>query len=238
MNLNRYSRDLFELDTFKIFNDFDEDQSDIRAVDTVTDSGTVAMGDAVNGVVVLTPSDVSVVDNDEAYLATPNENFKFGTNREIYGRWKFRWTETTANIPNIAVGFQNAVGADTIVDDTGLPKVTGSCLAVYKTDGSAVWKVASSCNGTATHTTSNKAAVEDTDYVVEILCNDWDGVSMQVCFRVNGEYLKDTNNNIIRHTVLIASATEMQGYAGIKLGASTNNDTMSMDYWYFAQTRV
>lgn len=218
--------------------DFTTTREDNTWLDTVSDTGTAVVSDAENGVLVLTPSDCTVADNDEAYISSAVELFKFGVNRAIYGVCKFRWTETTANIPNIGFGFMNAAVADSLTDNGGGPKVSGSTLAIYKVDGGAVWRVASSCNGTSTVTVTNAAAVEDTDYIAEIMCNDWDGVSMQVSFKINGSYLCDTNNVIIRHTVLIASATEMDLWAGIKLGAATNNDTMSIDYIYGAQTRV
>lgn len=243
-NINRFTATLAELDVVKVFDDFTGDQSDVQAVDTVTDSGTVLIGDDVNGVAILTPSDGTVADNDEAYLATPNEIFKFGTNREIYGRFKFRYTEVAANVANVAVGFQNAVGANSLVDDGAGPKVSGSTLAIYKVDGSdSLLKVASSCNGTSTVTTTNTTVAPATDYIAEIVAKDWDGTSMQVLFKFGTasggtDYLRDSNNNVIRHTVAIASATEMQMFAGIKLGAATNNDTLLLDYWYGSQTRV
>src|ERR1051325_8543393 len=244
MNITRFTAPLWDLGAVVVFDDFVLDQQDTSAIDTITDSGTVLMGDAVNGVATLTPSDGSVGDNDEAYLASPNEVFKFGTNRSIYGRFKFRYTEVTSDKVNWCVGFQDAVGANSLVDDGAGPKVSGSTLAIAKVDGgSNLLKVYSACNGTSTSTTTNFTVAAATDYLAEIICNDWDGVSMQVSFRfgivANGlEYLKDANGNIIRHTVLIASATEMQIFAGVKLGAATNNDTLLLDYWYGAQTRV
>lgn len=239
-NINRFTQPLWDLDTFYVWNDFDKDQADTDAVDTVTDSGTVLMGDDVCGLVTLTPSDGTVGDNDEAYLATPNENFKFGTNRQIYGRCRLKFTETTATVYNVAFGFQNAVGANSIIDDggTNIVKTSGSTLAICKKDTEAVWTAVSACNGTATLTKSTAAAVTATWYVLEIICSDWDGVSMQVTYKVDGTYLKDTNGNKIIHTVAIASATEMQMWVGAKLGAATNNDTTVVDYWYGAMTRV
>lgn len=238
-NLNRFTQPLWDVDTFFIWNDFDKDQADTDAVDTVTDSGSVAMGDAANGTAVLTASDGTVADNDEAYLATPNEVFIFATNRCIYGRCRLKFVETTAGVGNVAFGFQNAVGADSIVDDggTNIVKTSGSTLAICKKDTEAVWTAVSACNGTATLTKSTTAAVTATWYLLEIICGDWDGVSMQVSYKVDGQYLKDSNGLIIRHTVLIASATEMQMWVGRKLGAATNNDTVTVDYWYGAQTR-
>jgi hypothetical protein len=61
---------------------------------------------------------------------------------------------------------------------------------------------------------------------------------MQVYFYVDGTPLKDTTGNVIKHTVAIASATEMSVWAGAKLGAATNNDTTKIDFILGQQTRV
>lgn len=235
--LARRTRFLDELDTCWVGSHFMEDQTDITFVDTVTDSGTVLMGDDPNGLATLTPSDGTVGDNDEVYLASANANFKYGTNREIYGRCRLSWTETAAGVYNVGFGFQNAVGANTLIDDGGGPKVSGSTLAIYKVDGGTVWKCASACNGTSTVSTSTTSAVGSTYYDLEILCENFDGVSMEVAFKVDGQFLKDTNG-VIRHTVAIASAAAMQLWVGAKLGAATNNDTTLVDYLYGHQSRV
>ena len=72
-----YTPELECWDTFVVDNDFLDDQSDLNAVDTITDSGSAVVGDARKGVITLLPSDGSVADNDEVYLATPNEVFCF-----------------------------------------------------------------------------------------------------------------------------------------------------------------
>jgi azurin len=236
-NINRYHPFLEMLDTVVVFDDFTGDQSDITALDTITDTGTALVGDAVNGVIVLTPSDGTVADNDECYLSTPNELFKFGTSRNIYGRFKFQYSAVVAADPNVAVGFMNAPGTSAISDNGGV-KVSGDTLAVEKKDGETYFRATSASSGASTTTLSNKAIAAATDYVVEIEANDWDGVSMQVTYKVDGDYLRDTSNNIIKHTVAISGSEEMAMFAGIKLGAATNNDTLSLDYWYGSQTRV
>ena len=231
-NISRYTSALFDKDTMYVFSHFTSDQADTEAVDTVTDSGSVAMGDVAGGTVVLTPSDGSVVDNDEAYLATPNENFIFRTNNAIYGAARVKFSEVTAAKLNWAFGFQNAVGADSIIDDGGGLKVSGSTLGIYAIDGGTnLLRVVSACNGVATVTITNKTVVAGTWYYLEIICGDSDGVTMPVNFKVDGEFLKDANGNIIKHTVPIANATEMSMFLGAKLGASTNNDTLTADWW-------
>lgn len=236
MNLNRFTAPLYDLDTFHVFSDFWEDQADTVFIDTVTDSGSVAVGDSVAGIAVLTPSDGTVGDNDEAYLATPNELFKFAAGKPIYGRCRLQFTEANTDDANVGFFFQNAVGGDSILDNGGGLKVSGSTLGIYKVDGGTVWRCVSSCNGTSTDTISTKTAGGSSYQVLEIICGDWDGVSMQVSFRVDGEYLKDSNGNLIRHTVAIANATEMQVGVGVKNG-NTNLETLNVDYLYAAQKR-
>lgn len=238
-NVNRFTAALQNLDTFYVFEDFARDQADTDFIDTITDTGTVLVGDEANGVVTLTPSDGTVADNDEAYVATPNELFVFAAGRPIYARARLQFAEVTANKFNFCFGLQNAVGANSLVDDGGGPKVSGSTLAIAKIDGSDSYlRCYSACNGTSTVTVSNKSVSAGTWYEFEIEAVDFDGVTMTVVFKVDGAYLKDANGYVIRHSVAIASATEMQLFAGAKLGAGTNNDTLKVDYWYAAQKRA
>jgi hypothetical protein len=238
MNLSRYTSFLNELDTVSVENDFVDEVGAHNVVATASDSGTAAVSDAVNGVIVLTPSDGTVVDNDETYIEHPNEIFLFGANRRIYARHKFRYTAVVAADPSWAVGMVNAVGADTLVDTGGGVKVSGSTLAIEKRETETAFRCTSANNSASTTTLSNKSMAAATDYVTEIEVSERDGTTSTVCYKVDGEYLRDTNNNVIIHTITNASGTEMQLFAGIKLGAATNNDTLSVDYWYGAQTRV
>ncbi len=225
-------------DAVSYFDDFLNDQSDVNYIDTASDSGSVVAGDSPNGVVVLTPSDGTVADNDETYIEYPNEVLKFGTNRSFYLKSKFNATITTVSAVNFAFGATDAPAADTLADNGAGVKTSGSTVSIEKRDGELYFRATSACNGSATSTLSNLAVASATDYVCEIMVNDYDGVSMQVSYKVNGDYLKDSNNLVIKHTVAIASSTEMAMFAGIKLGAATNNDLLNVDYWGFVQTRV
>jgi hypothetical protein len=238
MNLTRFTSTLWEMDTFNVFSDFGDDQSDLFWIDTITDSGSVAIGDEANGVATLTPSDGSVVDNDEVYFATANEVFLFATNRELCFRARLQFAETAAGVYNVAFGAANAVAADLLINDGGGLRASGSIVAIYKVDGESVWRVTARNSSTVTINQTTKAAVAATWYDLVIEVKDWDGVSMEVSYKVDGERLKDANtNSVIVHRIPIASATEMQMFVGAKLGASTNNDATKIDFAYGAQTR-
>jgi len=235
---NRFCVAEMELDTVQVFNHFTDDQVDtIGGVDTITDTGTVVMGDEAGGVVTLTPSDGTVADNDEAYFRTPNEVFLLASGKPLYGRARVKLTETTADKANVAFGFQNAVGADSLIDDGGGPKVSGDTICIFKKDGGgAYFYAAAYCNGTGTATKSKTPVVTATWYDLEIFVTDTGDGNASVTYKVDGQYLKDfTTGIVITHAVTIASATEMAMWLGIKLGAGTNNDTLKCDFWYGKQ---
>jgi hypothetical protein len=237
-SVNRWLMAERELDTIQIFSDFTEDQADTVFIDTITDSGTVAIGDALGGIAVLTPSDGSVGDNDEAYYACPNEVFKLTATKPIYGKARIQFTEANTDDANVAFGFQNAVGANSILDNGAGLKVSGDTFAIYKVDGGTVWKCVSVVNGgTANVSTSVTTAGGASYQVLEVIQND-DGRSATATFvfKCDGLYLRDSNNAIITHSVPYASATETQVFVGVKNG-DTNLETLNADYVIAKQKR-
>lgn len=229
-NILRFPQALLQIDQYGTFSDFVDDQSDLFFIDTITDSGSAAVGDGVKGIMVLTPSDGTVADNDEVYLRSANEIFKVADGKPMYGVCYLQFTETAAGVYNAAFGWQNAVGADSIIDDGGGLKVTGDTIAIYKVDGGTVWRCVSCVNGTATVSTSTTSAGGASYQKLEIEVVDFTSTKAKVIFMVDGLRLKDTDDREIIHTIAYASATEMNLFAGAKLGAITNNDVLNLDY--------
>jgi hypothetical protein len=235
--LNRETAPLWDLDTFFVFDDFWGDQTDLFWIDTITDLGSAAVGDASRGIITLTPSDGTVADNDEVYLASANQLFIFAASRPLYARSRLQFTETAAGIYNAFFGFMSGVAADAIVDNGGGMRASGSLAVIHKIDGETVWRCTtrngSSTTTTVSTTTAGGAAFQE----LEVIGQDTDGVNFTFTFKVNGVYLRDANGLVIRHSVPIASASIMAAAAGAKLGAITNNDTLNIDYIYAAQHR-
>jgi hypothetical protein len=230
---------------YEHFEDFLWDQSDLFFIDTVTDSGTAAVGDAVNGVMVLTPSDGTVGDNDEVYLASANELFKFAADQPFMGSCRLQFTETASGVYNAAFGFANAVAADLIVDNGAGLRTTGSVLAIYKVDGGTVWKAVSRVNNVAMGDSTSTTTAGGTNYQeLEIEVTPIDSTRVQAVYKVGDiigptTYLTDATTGLpIVHTITVASSTEMQIFVGAKLGAITNNDVLNVDYIRFAASRV
>jgi molybdopterin-binding protein len=223
---------------FGVFDDFIGDQTDITWIDTITDTGTAAVGDAVNGVMVLTPSDGTVADNDEVYLGTSNEAFLFAPEKPFLGVANIKFTETASGIYNCFVGFANAFAADLLINDGGGMRASGSLAAIYKVDGGTVWRCVTRSNSVVTDTVSTTSSTSTGYQKLEIEGVSFTSTQIKVIFRVNGVPLKDSAGREIVHTITTASATEMQFGFGAKLGAITNNDTLSIDYAGAWQTRT
>lgn len=197
---------------------------------------TVTCPDVVNGVARLF---TDTTDNNEVALRTTAELFKFGTNRNIFGACKLQYTENDTNKANVMFGFMSALAANSIVDNGASIRASGNILAIYKLDGGTVWRCHARDNvgivlDTASTTTAGGSAAQE----LEIEANDWDGVSMQVVFKVDGEHLKDSNGNVIKGNVTIASATEMNFGWYVKTGGGAGGETVDIDWGYYAQTVV
>lgn len=224
-------------DVVIIQDDFCYDQIDTAGfIDTITDSGTVTMGDAVGGIAALVPSDGTVADNDEAYFASPNEVFKLAAGKPIYAKARIQFTEANTDDANVFFGFGSAIAANFLVDNGAGMRTTGDVLGIYKVDGSTVWKTISQVNGTAVTNTSVTTAGGSSYQKLEVEVVDHDTTAGYATFKCNGDYLKDSNGLVIRHRVPYASSTEMQVGFGVKNG-DTNLETLNVDYVAAVQQR-
>lgn len=224
-------------DVVIIQDDFLYDQIDTAGfIDTVTDSGTVTMGDAVGGVAVLYPSDSAVGDNDEAYFASPNEVFKLAAGKPLYAKARIQYAEANTDDANIFFGFANAFAADLIRDNGAGMRTTGDFVGIYKVDGGTAWICISQVNGTAVTTTSSTTAGGSSYQKLEVEVVDHDSVAGYATFKCNNEYLKDSNGIVIKHRVPYASSTEMQVGFGVKNGG-TNAETLNVDWVVAVQQR-
>ncbi len=61
---------------------------------------------------------------------------------------------------------------------------------------------------------------------------------MMTTFQVDGQYLKDSNGQTIRHVTPIASATQMQAGVYVKTGGAAGGETVDVDRVYFSQNRI
>ncbi len=236
MNLNRFTRWLFDLDTPCYFNDYKFFTTATNGVSSLAaDSGaTVAAGATRNGVCICT---TGATDNNEAAVFETNAMYTLLANKPISGRALFQYTEAATNAANVFVGFASAPGANLLQDNGAGPRTSGTIIGIYKVDGATVWHAYSRSNSIVIDTTTNKTAGTASAYNdVEIIIGDWDGTSVEVGFKIDGEYLRDTNGATFNHRVAVASATIAAFTAYVKDGSGTG-EVLNVDWHYSAQAR-
>lgn len=225
---------------FTIESDFcgDLDSSDWTA--TTTDSGTASVGDAVGGILALVASDGTVADNDECYVESANEVFKFAADKPMLFEARVQFTEANTDDANILVGVMDAVGANSLVDNGAGPPSSYSGAVFYKVDGGTRWQVETSNSTTQT-----------TDDLVSTNKNNLSGKSQTAggsayqTLRIEFLPYNSTNAYVnffvdgvlcCQHDYIFTSATEMQVALGVKNGGA-NLETLNVDYVSCTQLR-
>lgn len=204
---------------------------------TATDSGTATVGDAVGGVITLAPSDGTVADNDEIYLFTINELFLCGAGNTIEAAGLVKFVEANTDDANVFFGFASAPAANLIVDDGAGMRTSGNIIGLYKVDGGTVWKCITRWGSTTSvsDSTSTTTAGGSAYQMLKVSIADGGSAGTStVTFYVNGDPLRDSNNNPIVHYFVNSSATEMAFGIGAKNGGS-NNEAILVDKWYASQ---
>ena len=194
MKLNVFPQALAESGQFGFFEDFLWYTTAHLFTTVASDSGTVAVGDAKGGVVVVTPSDGTVGDNDESYLKSTAELFKFVAGQAIYGEALIQFSEANTDDANVFFGFADNIIADALVNNGGGMKTSFSGACIYKVDGSTVWKCVTSNGSSQTISTSLTTAGGSSYQKLRIEGRDVDGSNFEVTFFVDDQPLLDSTS--------------------------------------------
>lgn len=209
---------------------------------TLTDSGTANAGDVIGGQVQLVPSDGTVADNDEAYIATSKQTFKIQAGKPLKCGVRLQFTEAATNAANVAFGFMDSVAANAIVDNGAGLKTSFSGAGIYKVDGSSLWECIYSDGATQTKsgqlTASNvlnssklaQSAGGSSFVTLEIALMPFSASKLSVEFMINGVCVY----KMMERTY--ANAAQMSLWAGAKNG-SANNEAINIDWIYGVQKR-
>jgi hypothetical protein len=233
--------------TFVLHEDFLETAITNRWSTVVVDSGTsVAIdADGVGGVVTLTTGGT---DNNEAYLYSA-ELFKIANNKTLYGVFRLQYAEANTDDANVAFGFMDAVGANSILDDGAGPKASFDGVCIYKVDGGTRWnvrvsrgasdstliKVLDLTAGGASYQTFaiSVQPISSTQAEVTLLCDPLGGQNFQPVYEYGVNYRARVPLTL---TVTYTSTTEIAAFVGVKAGGA-NSEVVNVDYTTLAQTR-
>lgn len=197
---------------------------------TLTDSGSATVASGNGGIVPLVPSDGTVADNDEAYIATTNAVFALAANKNLMAEARLQFTEANTDDANVAFGLMSSVAANAIVDDGGGLRASGTVIGIYKIDGETVWRTVARVGSTVYTATSTTTAGGSSYQQLQIFVNELTSSTCVVTFKVDGAFLRDsTTGQTIRHNLAYSGASAMSLWAGVKNGGS-NNETLNVDY--------
>ncbi len=212
---------------------------------TATDSGTATVGDGPPGILTATPSDGSVGNNVEIYFFTTKQLFLLPATYVaagdcIYGRARMLFLEAGSNnAANICFGFMTTVAANSLIDDGGGPQASTTHAVIYKIDGGTAWKCQARNGSEYTDTTSTLTASDSAYHLFEVIVHDYTTTRVQVTYKVDGQFLKDSvYNKPIVHQLLRASAGNMSFMFGMKNGETTTVQNLLVDRAYAHQVRV
>lgn len=225
---------------FTIQDDFTRDVDSADWVTTLTDTGTASVGDAAGGVLAIVPSDGTVADNDEAYVESANEVFKFAADKPLLFEARVQFTEANTDDANVLVGVMDAVGANSLQDNGAGPPASYSGAVFFKVDGGTVWQTETSNSTTQTTTELSATNVNNLAkkavtaggsayQTLRIVVTPYSSTNAYVDFFVDGV-------QVAQHDYVFTSATEMQVALGVKNG-STNLETLNVDYVACSQKR-
>jgi hypothetical protein len=201
-----------------------------------TDHGSVTISDGVLGVIDINPSDGSEGDNDEAYLFSTTELFKFADDKGLVAECRLKWTEANTDDANILFGLMDAWAADHLQDDGAGPPSSYDGAVIYKVDGATVWTVETSNATTQTTTTTDRTSTQTTFQTLRIVAKMISSADCEVTFwcdsagGVNFTQLRDTSGNPIKHTIAVSGLAEMAVGVGVKNGVGSDAETLSVDY--------
>lgn len=125
-------------------NDFTEyTTGEAGLASTLTNSGTTAVAAATSalpsGALVITCSDGSVADNDEAYVGSEVKTWILQAGKDLWYETGVKFTEANTDDANIMVGLTSTYAANALVDNGAGPPADYDGIVLYKVDGGTTW---------------------------------------------------------------------------------------------------
>jgi hypothetical protein len=126
--------------TFGYMDDFDYFVTNQRWKSVETGTGSAVVGDAVGGILTLTPSTGTAAINDAMYLDSSGLVFGFLLNQPIVFEALVQFTEANVNDANVLVGLTDAGDVTTsLINNNGGPATSYTGMMFFKQGGTNVW---------------------------------------------------------------------------------------------------
>jgi hypothetical protein len=195
----------------------------------VLDAGpslAAAVADGVGGLIQITTDGD---DEDEYYLSSPNECFKFAASKPLWFEARVRVEEGAAGDANVIIGLSDTVGADTLLDAGAGPAASYDGAVWFRTEDSAVWQFETSNAGTQVTNSSAGAFLASTNYRVGFIFDPAGGTTGSITPFLDG--VAGT-----AHAITLSGLEEMHILFGVKNVGSTEQ-SLYIDYVRCLQVR-
>lgn len=192
-------------------------------------TGTTGVTDGAGGIMsVFCDGD----DNDEAYLHTTQELFKFEDDKPLFFEARVALSEANTDDANVIVGLCDAAGANTLLDDGAGPKASYSGAVFYKVDGGTAWAAEVSLAGTQTAVTLSTSTFpgDGTFQKLGIEFIPTAANTADVKFYLDGALVGTASS------FSYSGATDMDICLGVKAGGA-NEEELKIDYALCSQVR-
>lgn len=217
--------------TMELWDDFKYYVSTDLWTTTKDTSPTAAVSDGVGGILTLTGDTTA---NDEVYVASTVQCFKFVADNPIIVEAMLQFSEQNTNQAAMMFGLMSSVGADSIVDTTGEPKSSFSGAVIYKVPGGTQWKTCSSLGSTQTKNQSTTNAPDTAYHRLTINVMPVSSSIAEVTYYVDGVQLGTSGGrpgqNLIKDQLTYTSAAVMGVFVGLKQIATGVAEVLNVDY--------
>lgn len=217
-------------DSFIIEDDFTHYTADDRWALVTAVDGTVTLADAVGGKVAILSAAVTA-GNEDTYLVSNAENYKFAVAKPIVYHAIVDFTEGFTDQANILAGLMDGVASGALQNDGAGPKASYSGAVFFKVDGETVWHCETSIGATQETTETEVTAGGATAQKLSITFTAASLTTGTVNYYID-DVLVATHEDVD-----ITAATEMQLVFGVKDGDATDEETLNVDYVYCRQKR-
>jgi hypothetical protein len=229
-----YTRSLL---TYEFFDDFTTELDTTNEyTNTLTASGTTAVGNGEDGRLVMT---TNAADNAENFLGLRNLTIAVGVNKPVVCWGRFQYAEANTSAANVAVGLTSTVATGLLTDNGGGMKTSGAHFAIYKIDGGTTW-IVETRNGTSfTRSTTTVTAGSANMQTFEVIISENAQVPTQMIavYKLNGQLLNDAATGLpISHRIAHSGIGALTPFVAVKSG-STTAEVLTVDLIGVAKNR-
>lgn len=161
-------------------------------------------------------------DNDECYVSSIAEIFKFQTDKKVTFETRIKLTEANTDDANFIIGLSDTVGANSLLDDGAGPMASYDGAVFFKVDGGTAIQFESSNAATQVTNATLATWASATWFTLKFVYDPGDGTTGTITPYVNG--VVGT-----AHSITIAGLAEMHILMGVKAGGA-NEEALLVDY--------